>query len=304
MKHTIKLSIQNSIFNADLALSVTMTAMSTILSTAMLPLNVYIYANLSYSSDALSALDWEALAISLAVVVFAISSGIYVSHRFSEGENGNKVRDWANKFGNISGLGLILFTSLAPEGGGISLAGREPIFYYGTILPIALGLLSSVIISTCARLKKPERVTVSIECVYQNTGIAMTACLALFAGDDQTRALGVPFWYTGIQTLFVGTYCLIAWKMGWTKAPVNENFVKLVLHNYQDDDLPVGGDEKDKDVVVAAAAAVDDDAKEEFDNHAFENNVVVPVGMETIELSDSPSTPSPRIKPFGKVENL
>ena len=68
--------------------------------------------------------------------------------------------------------------------------------------------------------------------------------------------------------------------------------------------MPVGGDEKDKDVVVAAAAAVDDDAKEEFDNHAFENNVVVPVGMETIELSDSPSTPSPQIKPFGKVENL
>eukprot|EP00568_Trieres_chinensis_P016857 CAMPEP_0183324976 /NCGR_PEP_ID=MMETSP0160_2-20130417/78496_1 /TAXON_ID=2839 ORGANISM="Odontella Sinensis, Strain Grunow 1884" /NCGR_SAMPLE_ID=MMETSP0160_2 /ASSEMBLY_ACC=CAM_ASM_000250 /LENGTH=37 /DNA_ID= /DNA_START= /DNA_END= /DNA_ORIENTATION= len=37
-----------------------MTAISTILSIAMLPVNVLLYANLTYSSDILATLDWKA----------------------------------------------------------------------------------------------------------------------------------------------------------------------------------------------------------------------------------------------------
>lgn len=177
-----------------------MTAISTILSVAFLPFNVYVYSKATYSSEVLSSLDWTSLGISLAVVVVAIAAGLVVSLKCSNSERGAKIRDLANKFGNLSGLGLILFTSLAPEGGRITLNGREPIFYYGTIMPIALGLVFSIIISTLARLKNPERVTVAVECVYQNTGIAMTSCLALFTDkDEQLQALGVPFWYTGMQ---------------------------------------------------------------------------------------------------------
>lgn len=177
-----------------------MTAISTILSVAFLPFNVYVYSKATYSSEVLSSLDWTSLGISLAVVVVAIAVGLVVSLKCSNSERGAKIRDLANKFGNLAGLGLILFTSLAPEGGRITLNGREPIFYYGTIMPIALGLVFSIIISTLARLKKPERVTVAVECVYQNTGIAMTSCLALFTDkDEQLQALGVPFWYTGMQ---------------------------------------------------------------------------------------------------------
>ena len=75
--------------------------------------------------------------------------------------------------------------------------------------------------------------SLSVECVYQNTGIAMTSCLALFSGEDQRDALGVPFWYTGMQTLFVAIYCLVAWKSGWTKAPANESFFKVLLNSYE-----------------------------------------------------------------------
>lgn len=218
-----------SIFNADLALSVTMTAISTILSIGMLPANVLLYSKLAYPRDVLSSFDWTALGISLVVVVCAITSGLFTSYKY-----GNmKVRNIANKVGNVSGLGLILFTSLAPEGGTISINGREPLFYYGTIMPLVLGLACSVIISSVMRMKKPERVTVTVECVYQNTSIALTSCLALFSGEDQQRALGVPFWYTGMQTLFVGIFCLISWKAGWTKAPADENIFTVVLKSYE-----------------------------------------------------------------------
>lgn len=222
-----------SIFNADLALSVTMTAISTILSIGFLPLNVLLYSKLTYSNDVLSTLNWTSLGVSLVVVVCAIGSGLYISRKSAKFSNGKKIRSLANKFGNAAGLGLILFTSLAPEGGRITLTGREPIFYYGTIMPIVLGLFFSIVISSLAKLRKPERVTVAVECVYQNTGIAMTSCLALFSGDDQQRALGVPFWYTGMQTCFVGVYCLVSWKIGWSKAPPNENIFKVLLQSYE-----------------------------------------------------------------------
>jgi len=210
-----------------------MTAFSTILSIGMLPLNVLIYSRISFGSDVVNSLDWTSLGISLVVVVTAITSGLFISKVY--GSQSTKIRDVANKFGNLSGLGLIIFTWLAgsPSGEPISLAGREPIFYWGTILPIVFGLLCSVIISTLANLKKPERVTVSVECVYQNTGIAMTSCLAIFPKEDIPDALAVPFWYTGMQTVFVGVYCLLAWQMGWTKAPASENIFKVLLNSYE-----------------------------------------------------------------------
>jgi predicted Na+-dependent transporter len=142
-----------SIFNADLALSVTMTAISTILSVVMLPLNVYIYTKASYPADVIDSLDWVALGISLAVVVSAIGIGLFLSARYGS----VKFRNFMNKCGNVAGLGLILFTSLAPEGGRITLDGREPIFYYGTIMPIVAGMICSIIISSLAKINKPER---------------------------------------------------------------------------------------------------------------------------------------------------
>ncbi len=133
-----------------------MTAISTILSIAMLPLNVFIYSHLSYGGDILSTLDWEGLAISLAVVITAITSGLFSSYYFDK--EYAAFRGIANKIGNLSGLGLILFSFLAPEGGRVNIGGRPLIFYLATPAPIVLGLLLSVIISTLFKLRKQERV--------------------------------------------------------------------------------------------------------------------------------------------------
>ena len=68
-----------SLFNGDLALSVTMTAISTVISMGMLPFNVFVYSKLAYDGDVLDSLDWNALGISLAVVISAISLGVLIS---------------------------------------------------------------------------------------------------------------------------------------------------------------------------------------------------------------------------------
>lgn len=228
-----------------------MTAASTVLSMGFLPLNIYIYSHLTYPQDVLGALNWISLGISLAVVVSSIMAGLAVSHRYSsrppsngdddndgddEANNnkGQRVRSIINKFGNLAGLGLILFTSLASEGGRITLPGKEPVFYYGTILPIAFGLVCSVIVASLVRLKRPERVTVAVECVYQNTAIAMTSALSLFPNpQDQKEAVAVPFWYTGMQTVFTGVFCLVAWQFNWTKAPRTDNPIKMLFNSYE-----------------------------------------------------------------------
>ena len=67
-------------FNADLALSVTMTAISTILSVFMLPANLILYANISYGTDVTHQLDWRSVFIALLIVIIAIGLGLFCSY--------------------------------------------------------------------------------------------------------------------------------------------------------------------------------------------------------------------------------
>ena len=82
-------------FNADLALSVTMTAISTILSILALPANLILYANLAYEADITQELDWRSVFVALVVVIVAIALGLYCSYRSTSLEfnvYANKVR--------------------------------------------------------------------------------------------------------------------------------------------------------------------------------------------------------------------
>ncbi len=84
-----------SLFNADLALSVTMTAISTILSIFTLPVNLLLYANLAYEADVTAQLDWRSVFIALVVVISAIALGLFCSARSKSAKfniMANKVR--------------------------------------------------------------------------------------------------------------------------------------------------------------------------------------------------------------------
>ncbi len=48
-----------------------------------------------------------------------------------------------------------------------------------------------------------------------------------------------------MQTLIVGLFCLFCWKIGWTKAPANENFFKMLFTSYQDQDGSNSNDAED-----------------------------------------------------------
>jgi predicted Na+-dependent transporter len=69
-----------SLFNADLALSVTMTAISTVVSIVALPMNLLLYANVCYHVDVTSDLDWVSVFVALAIVISGISLGLFCSY--------------------------------------------------------------------------------------------------------------------------------------------------------------------------------------------------------------------------------
>jgi hypothetical protein len=74
---------------------------------------------------------------------------------------------------------------------------------------------------------------VSIECCYQNVGIATSVALTMFEGDDLAEAMGAPLFYGTVEAVVLGIYCIGAWKMGWTKAPSDANFCTMISTSYE-----------------------------------------------------------------------
>ena len=224
-----------SMFNGDLALSVTMTAISTILSMIALPANLLFYTKLAYhdeeDNELVSNLDWSALFTALAIVMCAIVMGLTLSAKIQN----RKFQHFANGLGNCSGLLLIVFSATMTNTGDSDskIWSRHWSFYVGVSIPCLGGLILANALATMALLPKPERVTVAIECCYQNVGIATSLALTMFGGNDLNEAMGVPFFYGVVEAVFVGIYCVGAWKAGWTKAPANENVFKVLITSYE-----------------------------------------------------------------------
>mmetsp|Transcript_20610 Transcript_20610/g.23513 ORF Transcript_20610/g.23513 Transcript_20610/m.23513 type:complete len:414 (-) Transcript_20610:372-1613(-) len=219
-----------SMFNADLALSVTMTAISTLLSIFMLPLNLLIYARMSYEANVIAQLNWISIFVSLMIVVTAIGLGLWASEKF----NSHNFNLHANRLGNFAGISLVLFSAILSNTDADSQIWERPWrFYVGVAMPCVLGLIVANIVGTSFRLPRPERVTVSVECCYQNVGIATSVALTMFKGDEMAEAIGVPFYYGLIEAAVLGLYCIIAWKAGWTKAPRNISLWKAITTSYE-----------------------------------------------------------------------
>ena len=252
-----------SLFNADLGLSVTMTAISTVLSAVMLPVNLILYTRLliiadddnndehdpstasTSSASILQSIDWRSLFTALAVVIVAIGCGLCFSFysEFSTMKN----RLIVNRLGMLSGIALITFGFIASNftdnnensnsnnNSSPKLWDKDLFFYIGVAFPCVVSIVIASILASVAKLTKPERVTVAVECSYQNPGIATSVAIAMFADDSSKRALamGVPLYYGFIEAVVCGLYCILCWKIGWTKAPKDENMWTVMLKSYE-----------------------------------------------------------------------
>jgi hypothetical protein len=64
-------------------------------------------------------------------------------------------------------------------------------------------------------------------------GIATSVALTMFSGSDLSEAIGVPFYYGIVEAVTLGIYCVVAWKIGWTKAPRNISLWKAISTSYE-----------------------------------------------------------------------
>jgi predicted Na+-dependent transporter len=219
-----------SMFNADLALSVTLTAISTCLSVVLLPFNLLLYSRLAYRDDLADIVDWGSLAVAVLLVICAVSCGllssaIMKSHTFN-------LR--ANRLGNAAGITLVVFSAILSSSDKNSrIWNRDAQFYVGVAIPSFIALLLGNLITRLLKLPHVEVVTISIESCYQNVGIAMSVALATFYGENLARAVAIPFYYGAVQALLTLVYSITAWKMGWTKAPANVPFWVMICTSYE-----------------------------------------------------------------------
>eukprot|EP00557_Chaetoceros_sp_GSL56_P005008 CAMPEP_0176496238 /NCGR_PEP_ID=MMETSP0200_2-20121128/11089_1 /TAXON_ID=947934 /ORGANISM="Chaetoceros sp., Strain GSL56" /LENGTH=291 /DNA_ID=CAMNT_0017894181 /DNA_START=747 /DNA_END=1622 /DNA_ORIENTATION=+ len=208
-----------------------MTAISTLLSIIMLPANLLLYSRFSYNDDIIAALDWMSLFVALAVVIGAITLGLFCSAKI----HSHKFNVIANKMGNIAGIALVVFSATMSNSGDgeARIWNRDWTFYVGVALPCVAALAVANVVTTVFGLKKPERVTVSIECCYQNVGIATSVALTMFNGVELAEAMGVPLYYGFVEAVILGIYCIVAWKCKWTKAPSDAPVCHMLAMSYE-----------------------------------------------------------------------
>jgi len=206
-----------------------MTAITTLCSVVMLPLNLYVYAHLAFHHKVSELMTWHAVLPTLFLVVVAISSGLLASQRYGTTE----FHLWTNRMGNVAGILLVCFSLIVSTVNGSRIWNQTPLFYFGVALPCLLGLLVASIVTTLINLIKPHRVTVSVECCIQNTGIAVSVALTLFAGETLGMATAVPLYYGIVECIVVSLYCTVAWKKGWTKAPVDVPLWTMLTTSYE-----------------------------------------------------------------------
>eukprot|EP00924_Labyrinthula_sp_SR-Ha-C_P014379 snap_masked-scaffold_20-processed-gene-4.43-mRNA-1 protein AED:0.07 eAED:0.07 QI:0/-1/0/1/-1/1/1/0/423 len=224
-----------SMFNADLALSVAMTTVSTTLAGFLMPLNILFYVtfllpkiNDSFASDdsIVANIPYGELMLTLGVVLAGVLSGLMFGFKYPEKQK------HANLVGNVAGillqaLGLVVSsTSCAP-------AWEQDIYVFmSSMLPLPLGILLALAITSVLDLPKPQRVAISIEGAYQNAGIAVAIAVAL--GSEGRAASVVPVLYGIYEAIYFFSFCFLSVYFGWTLTPRGENFIKWLLSDYQD----------------------------------------------------------------------
>lgn len=224
-----------NLFNADLALSVSMTSLSTVVSLGFLPLNLIIYVtafqSIQDSDEDDAEVEFGDLALTLGVVISAVLLGLFTGAKFPQFQTATNI------IGNVAGMASILLGLFASIGGG----GAEECpglfdqdffpLWIATGVPLLVGLLGVLLMTSLLGLPKPQRVAIALETAYQNTGISLAYTLS--QGAAGFAASAVPVIYGGYEAGFFGLFMLIAWKTDWTYAPKEDGLIKVMFSNYQ-----------------------------------------------------------------------
>lgn len=221
-----------SLFNADLALSIAMTSVSSVLSIAFLPLNLMLYVRLFYGSSV--DIQWGKFFLSVGITVAAVVAGAVVSYKIPQH------RKHFNLAGQIAGVALILNSILFGAACGDSSWTGEPVLsYIGIAFPCVVGITLPLAICFIlgrrgVELPWPERTAICVESAYQNIGIAQAFAISVLEADDSVQAIKVPLFYGLAEVVTILIFLVISWKCGCTHAPANDPLWRVLSTSYQE----------------------------------------------------------------------
>lgn len=189
---------------ADLALSITMTAVSTLASVLLMPALLYIYG--AALPGASVEVPYLAVAGTLALMLAPIAAGMWIRHRSA----GAAAR--VERVGSIAGallLAVLLITSVSEQ---IDLVlTAEDASLLACILVASSGMLLGYLAARAAGLGSGQRRAVSLETGVQNAPLAIAVILATFPEADQDALLKLPFLYA-MTALCVGTLATMLYR--------------------------------------------------------------------------------------------
>lgn len=214
-----------SLCNADLAVSVAMTTVSTATAIAVLPLNILLFVKVLMGS---SKIDVPIIGLiePLGVVVGAVTLGMVASYCLPAW------RSRFNRIGGIFGLALVLLAVCQPRENTQSTGHVSWAKVIGSVsLTCFMGMLVTTAASTVVPgISRPERIAIVIETVFQNTSIALAIAMR---EPDAIEGIAVPLMYGIMEVFFVVIYAFAAWRLGWTYASPSDNICRVLLDNYQ-----------------------------------------------------------------------
>jgi BASS family bile acid:Na+ symporter len=182
---------------ADLALSVSMTAVSTLASVVMMPTLLYAYAS-SLSQTAMQ-IPYFAVMGTLALMLLPIAGGMWIRHCSA------KTAARVERVGAVAGallLAVLLITSVSDQLD--LLLSAEDASLLACLFVAVSGMALGYMVARLAGLQPRQRQAVSLETGIQNTPLAIAVILATFPEAEQEALLKMPFLYA-MTALCVGT---------------------------------------------------------------------------------------------------
>lgn len=186
---------------ADLALSVSMTAVSTLASVVLMPTLLYAYA--ASLSQASMQIPYLAVMGTLALMLLPIGGGMWIRHRSVP------IAARVERVGAVAGaflLALLLITSVSDQLE--LLLSAEDASLLACLFVAGSGMALGYMVARLAGLEPRQRQAVSLETGVQNAPLAIAVILATFPEAEQEALLKLPFLYA-MTALCVGS--LVTW---------------------------------------------------------------------------------------------
>jgi BASS family bile acid:Na+ symporter len=189
---------------ADLALSISMTAVSTVVSVVMMPVLLYAYSA-SFTQREMQ-IPYLAVMATLALMLAPIAAGMWIRRRSPE------TAKRVERLGAVAGallLIVLLITSVSDQLD-LLMTARDAsllacVFVAGSAMVLGYGL------ARLAGLGPRQRHAVSLETGVQNAPLAIAVILATFPEADQDALLKLPFLYA-MTALCVGSVATLVYR--------------------------------------------------------------------------------------------